>query len=134
MQSSLWTGWEFSVFSLRQHRGVGSQEDSGSAPGLPLATCTAEKTAQKKVDMSLQRNCTAMSLQQNCTDMCEHDCACLTCKTYRRSWPQAALSSAHADHFLKMQVRPADQAGYPEILQRASLDRALQVSSVPLQV
>ena len=31
-----------------------------------------------------------------------------------------------------MQVRPADQAGYPEILQRASLDRALQVSSVPL--
>ena len=33
----------------------------------------------------------------NCTDMSEHDCACLTCKTYRKNWPQAALSSAHAD-------------------------------------
>ena len=31
-----------------------------------------------------------------------------------------------------MQVPPAGQAGYPEILQRASLGRALQVSSAPL--
>ena len=62
----------------------------------------------KKVDMSLQRNCTDMSLQQNCTDTQEHDCACLTCKTYRKSWPQAALSSAHADHFV-LQAHKTDQ-------------------------
>ena len=37
VQSSLWTDWEFPVFHLRKHRGVGSSEDLGLAPGLPLA-------------------------------------------------------------------------------------------------
>ena len=48
----------------------------------------------------------------NCTDMSEHDCACLTCKTYRKNWPQAALSSAHADHFV-LQVHTVDQTVHP---------------------
>ena len=74
-----------------------------------------------------------LPLASTCVAKTAHDCACLTCKNYCKGWPQAALSSAHVGLFLNVQVRPADQAGYPEILQRASLDRALQVSSVPLQ-
>ena len=46
VQSSLWTDWEFSVFNLRKHRGVGSSEDLGSAHGLPLAMF-AESSTQK---------------------------------------------------------------------------------------
>ena len=44
VQSSLWTGWEISIFSLRQHRGVGSEEDLGSAHGLPLAMSFMQKS------------------------------------------------------------------------------------------
>ena len=74
-------------------------EGLGTAPHLPIVLLHANL---------VQHECAC-----NCTDMFEHDCACLTCKTYHKSWPQAALSSAHADHFLRVQVRPADQAGYP---------------------
>ena len=31
------SGLKFAVFKLRKHRGVGSSEDLGLAPGLPLA-------------------------------------------------------------------------------------------------
>ena len=91
-----------------------------------------QKSALRKSDMSLQRNCTDMSLQQNLTDMCEHDCACLTCKTYRKNWPQAALSSAHAEHFV-LQAHTVDQTVHPPS-SIALLGSVCLKAAAPLQV
>ena len=35
-----------------------------------------------------------------CTALTACNCACLTCKTYRKSWSQAVHSSTHVDHFV----------------------------------
>ena len=64
--------------------------------------------------------------------MQQHDCACLTCKTYRKNWPQAALSSAHADHFI-LQVHTVDQTVHPPS-SIALLGSVCLKAAAPLQV
>ena len=80
VQSSLWTDWEFSVFNLRKHRGVGSSEDLGLAHGLPLAMlvqminviCT-EKATERATQRTCQVTCNCTG---NMSDMycCAHHC------------------------------------------------------------
>ena len=83
VQSSLWTDWEFSVFNLRKHRGVGSSEDLGSAHGLPLAMFAEKFHTKRFLKKTASVTCQALHMQlqndmfdmseQHCTQL-QHDC------------------------------------------------------------
>ena len=82
LQNVCWRSWPVMKFNENEQ---GSRCSTRTCINPPSSSCCCN--AGSKVCFPSQQHQTVTG-------------ACLTCKTYRKSWSQAAHSNAHVDHFV----------------------------------